>query len=292
MGVLCSRMCGTWWQYQPRKSRMTVPRAKPSPQWASCTAGCVAPDSSVKLARAGWLRHKRKPCHSGKPSQMGWRQRWSHLQVKVTSAFASTFLRGEVTSESKPKVHLQARSWEWVTCKWKSRVLWQARSWKVKLILTESHLCICKHVLERGGDFWVKVTSALASTILRVNWLASESRECFGKHILVSEVDLRVKELWSSWWTRARWHRNKLFKSVHGTFRSSSRGGGEGKSWRSVVEVAAEVRLMILAHSRLLIYPRRLEEWQFGCFPGLWWTESRAYGRAEESSGTQEGVVT
>ena len=55
---------------------------------------------------------------------------------------------------------------------------------------------------------------------------------------------------------------------------------------------AAEVRLIILAHSRLLIYPRRLKEWQFSCFPGIGWTESRAYGRAEESSGTQEGVVT
>ena len=46
----------------------------------------------------------------------------------------------------------------------------------------------------------------------------------------------------------------------HGTSRSSSRGGGEGKSWRGVVEVAAKVRLIILAYSRLLIYHRRLEE--------------------------------
>ena len=88
----------------------------------------------------------------------------------------------------------------------------------------------------------------------------SESLECLGKHVLESEVDLRVKELQSSWWTRARRHRNKLFKSGHGTSRGSSRGGGEGKSWRGVVEVAAEVRLMILAHSRLLMYLRRLEE--------------------------------
>ena len=41
----------------------------------------------------------------------------------------------------------------------------------------------------------MKVESALASTILRVSWLVSESRECLGKHILESEVDLRVKEL-------------------------------------------------------------------------------------------------
>ena len=89
-------------------------------------------------------------------------------------------------------------------------------------------------------DLRVKVRGAFASTFLRVRRLASESQR-------------------SSWWTQARQHRNKLFRSGNGTSRSSSRGGGEGKSWRGVVEAAAEVRLMILAHSRLLIYPRRLE---------------------------------
>ena len=64
-----------------------------------------------------------------------------------------------------------------------------------------------------------------------------------------------MKELRSSWWTRARKHENKLFKSGHGTSRSSSRGGGEGKSWRGVVEVTAEVRPTNLAHSRLLYTP-------------------------------------
>ena len=49
-------------------------------------------------------------------------------------------------------------------------------------------------------------------------------------------------------------------KSGHGTSRSSSRGRGGGRSWRDVVEAAAEVRLMILAHLRLLIYLRRLEK--------------------------------
>ena len=49
-------------------------------------------------------------------------------------------------------------------------------------------------------------------------------------------------------------------KSGNGTSGSSSRGRGGGRSWRGVVEAAAEVRLMILAHLRLLIYPRRLEE--------------------------------
>ena len=54
---------------------------------------------------------------------------------------------------------------------------------------------------------------------------------------------MRVKELRSSWWTRARRHRNKLCKSGHGTSRSSSRVGGEDKSWKGVVEAAAEARL-------------------------------------------------
>ena len=49
-------------------------------------------------------------------------------------------------------------------------------------------------------------------------------------------------------------------KSGYGTSRSSSRGRGGGRSWRGVVEAEAEVRLMILAHLRLLIYPRRLVE--------------------------------
>ena len=40
-------------------------------------------------------------------------------------------------------------------------------------------------------------------------------------------------------------HRNKLFKSGNGTSRSSSKCGGGGKSWRDVVEVAAEVKLII-----------------------------------------------
>ena len=95
---------------------------------------------------------------------------------------------------------------------------------------------------QQRGDLRVKVKGALTSTFLR------------------GEVDLQVKELRSSWWTRARRHRNKPFRSGHGTYRSSSKGGGEGKSWRGVVKAAAEVRLMILADSRLLIYPRRLEE--------------------------------
>ena len=36
---------------------------------------------------------KREPCHSGEPSQMGWSQQWGDLQVKINSAFPSTFLR-------------------------------------------------------------------------------------------------------------------------------------------------------------------------------------------------------
>ena len=78
---------------------------------------------------------------------------------------------------------------------------------------------------------------------------------------------------------------------MHGTSRSSSRGGGEGKSRRVVVEVAAEVRLINEAHLMLLIYLRRLEEWQIICLPVSWALESRAYRKAEVLAGTQEGVV-
>ena len=110
--------------------------SKPSPQWASCAAGCVAPGCSIKLARAGWLRQKRKPCHSGKPSRIGWRSQRSDLWVKVKSALASTFLRGqvtwvkvksalastflrgEVTSEWKSKVHLQVWRAGCLATKW------------------------------------------------------------------------------------------------------------------------------------------------------------------------------
>ena len=49
-------------------------------------------------------------------------------------------------------------------------------------------------------------------------------------------------------------------KSGHGKSRSSSRGRGGGRSWRGVVEAAVEVRLIIWAQSRLLMYPRRFEE--------------------------------
>ena len=41
-------------------------------------------------------------------------------------------------------------------------------------------------------------------------------------------------------------HRNNLCMSGHGTSRISSRGGGKGKSWRGVVEAAAEARLINL----------------------------------------------
>ena len=49
-------------------------------------------------------------------------------------------------------------------------------------------------------------------------------------------------------------------KSGNGASKSSSRGRGGGRSWRGVVEAAVEVRLMILAQLRPLIYLRRLEE--------------------------------
>ena len=48
--------------------------------------------------------------------------------------------------------------------------------------------------------------------------------------------------------------------SGYGTSRSSSRGRGGGRSWRGVVETAVELRLIIWAQSRLLMYLRRSEE--------------------------------
>ena len=48
--------------------------------------------------------------------------------------------------------------------------------------------------------------------------------------------------------------------SGHATYRSSSRGRGGGRSWRGLVEAAVEVRLIIWAKPRLLMYLRRLEE--------------------------------
>ena len=49
-------------------------------------------------------------------------------------------------------------------------------------------------------------------------------------------------------------------KSGNGTSRSSLTGRGGGRSWRGVVEAVVEVRLIIWAQSRLLMYPRRLKE--------------------------------
>ena len=80
-------------------------------------------------------------------------------------------------------------------------------------------------------------------------------------------------------------------KSGHGTSRSSSRGKGGGRSWRGVVEVAVEMRLINEAYLRLLIYLRRLEEWQIICLPVSWALELRAYGRDEVLAGMQEGVL-
>ena len=69
-----------------------------------------------------------------------------------------------------------------------------------------------------ASTFWevtwqgVKVNSALASTIMRVSWLASESRECFGKHVLerwswlASEshqcICKQVLDRWGDFWVK------------------------------------------------------------------------------------------
>ena len=107
----------------------------------------------------------------------------------------------------------------------------------------------------------MKVKRALASTFLRGEVTSEwKSKVALGKHDLRIAVDIQVKELQSSYWRRARRYRNKHCRSGNGTSRSISRGGGEGKSWRGVVEAAAEVRLNNLHPFQAPIYPRMLEE--------------------------------
>ena len=184
---------------------------------------------------------------------MGWSQQWSDLQVKVNGAFASTFLRsGHGTSRNSSRGRGEGRSWRGVV---------DAAAEVRLIILVHFRLLIYPRRLTRDGK---------------------------------SMVHLRAR----SWeWGDLRWKVNSAFvstflRSGHGTSRNSSRGIGEGRSWRRVVDAVAEVRLIILVHFRLLIYPRRLEEWQISCLPGLWASESRAPLRAEESSGTPESVVS
>ena len=235
------RTSGTKWRYQAHKSKMTAPRKRTVPQWQAFPNGMKC--------------------------------------------------RG-VTCEWKSMEHLRAHLERWLDKEWKSTVHLQARSWEWVDLQVKVESALASTFLRGEADLWVKVTSAFASTFLRGEVTSVWKSKAHLQARSWEWVDLRVEELWSSWWIRARRHRNKLCKSGNGTSRSSSRGGGEGRSWRGVVEAAVEVRLIILAQSRLLIYPRRLEEWQLGCFPGLWWTKSRAYGRAKECSGTQDGVVT
>ena len=77
-----------------------------------------------------------------------------------------------------------------------------------------------------------------------------------------------------------------------GTSRSNSRGEGEGKSWRGVVEAAARVRLIIWPISGSLYTPGGWKSDKLVACLGRGRQESRAYGKAEESSGTQEGGDT
>ena len=85
--------------------------------------------------------------------------------------------------------------------------------------------------------------------------------------------------------------RRRLFRSGHGTSRSSSRGGGEGKSWRSVVEAAAEVRLIIWPISGSLFTPGG---WKSDKLVACLGRGHQSQEPMEElkSSGTQEGGDT
>ena len=180
----------------------------------------------------------KEPCHSGEPSQMG----------EVSS---------EVTCEWKSTVHLQARLESWLTWEWKSMVHLRARleqwvalwvkvngafastSWEVADLRVKVNGALASMYWE-VTDLRVKVNGALASMSWEARWLASESLQSF---------------CWPQ-----QGDTGTASKSGYGTSRSSGRGRGGGRSWRGVVEAAVEVRLIIWAQSRLLMYPRRLEE--------------------------------
>ena len=76
---------------------------------------------------------------------------------------------------------------------------------------------------------------------------------------MLARLDLRVK-VCGPLGGHKQGDTGTALKSGNGISRSSSRGRGGGRSWRGVVEAAVEVRLIILAHLRLLTYLRRLEE--------------------------------
>ena len=84
VGVLHRGMCGTWKQYQPRKSRMTAPQKKPVPQWQAFPNG-------IKIA-AKWLVSESQKCTCKHVLKF---ERWSDFWVKVKSRT------------------WQARSWRW-----------------------------------------------------------------------------------------------------------------------------------------------------------------------------------
>ena len=252
-------------------------------------------DGSIKLARAGWLRHKNRTLPQWRAFPNG--MKCSGVTCEFKGAFASTFLRGEVTSEWKSKVTLgkhdlggeeevfygqEPPSGESTTTECgvqlsttSSNVLKQPNG---ELLVAVNHNQLRRMASETVNPIdwshpppsWAVPPERHVHSINQCNFSGTrtcnrsmQGPSCLCGHsvyewpqdVRVSQllcghsgaVNLWVNELQSSWWTRARRHRNKLCRSVNGTSRSSSRGGGEGESWRGVVEVAAEVRLMILA---------------------------------------------
>ena len=155
-----------------------------------------------------------------------------------------------------------------VTCEWKSRVHLRARSWE-------------------WAALWVKVNGAFASTFLRVSWLASEGQWYICKHVLerwswlVSEsqqyICKHVLKRWS-WLASAR--AAVLLVDTSKVTQEQALQVWAWKiqkqqyrwRWRQVLERccggSSRGETDDLAYLRLLIYPRRLEEWQISWLSG------------------------
>ena len=108
----------------------TAPQSKTQPTVGVLHSRMCGNDGSIKLAKAGWLCHKKKAVPQWQAFSKGWCEAgW--LASESQRCTCKHVLERWVTCEWKSTMHLQARSWEvsdlWV--KIKSRT-WQARSWR------------------------------------------------------------------------------------------------------------------------------------------------------------------
>ena len=132
---------------------------------ASCPTGRVAPIGSSWEATVS-SSQEQDDCATT-------RQPWQAFQNGIKSAarwLASEsqgcackhVLESELTCEWKSTVHLQAHSWEWVDLRVKVNSALASTFLRVSWLVSESHRCICKHVLER----WSWLASARAAVLL------------------------------------------------------------------------------------------------------------------------------